>query len=244
MFAMLPHTRMPLSKKLAATASIGLLMLDTRFPRPPGDVGNPASHDFPLLIEIVEGASPQRVVIEGAQGLLEPFVAAGLKLIERGAIGITTSCGFLTPFQQALAARLPVPVAVSSLLQLSLIEACLPTGRRCGVLTIDEGSLTPAHFLSVGARPDTPVRGMPDGGSFQRTILGNLTSLDAEACRDELVEAGRALVARSPEVAAIVLECTNLPPYRAALQAALRLPVYDINTLLDWFWNGLTSRAY
>ena len=38
-----------------------------------------------------------------------------------------------------------------------------------------------------------------------------------------------------PAVDAIVLECTNLPPYKAALQAALNVPVFDVLDLLRDF---------
>ncbi len=55
---------------------LGILMLDTRFPRIPGDIGNALSFPFPVLYRIVEGASPRRVVEEADPSLLEPFVAA------------------------------------------------------------------------------------------------------------------------------------------------------------------------
>jgi Asp/Glu/hydantoin racemase len=35
-----------------------------------------------------------------------------------------------------------------------------------------------------------------------------------------------------PEIGAIVLECTNMPPYRADIQTATGLPVFDITTLV------------
>jgi len=224
--------------------ALGLLMLQTAFPRPPGDVGNPASHGFPVLTRVVQGASPQRVVRQSADGLLAPFVEAALALVNEGAIGISTSCGFLTPLQAELAARLPVPVAVSSLLQVPWVERCLAPGARCGVITIDAASLTPAHLRAVGAALDTPIAGMPPQGAFCEAILGDREALDMRASQAELLETGRRLRERHPQVRAIVLECTNMPPYQAALQSALGCPVYDINSLLAWFWAGLAPRRY
>ena len=217
-------------------------MLETRFPRPVGDVGNANSHAFPLACAVVRGVTARRAVCARADdALLRPFVAAGRRLVDRGAIGITTSCGFLAPFQRELAAALPVPVAVSSLLQVPWVERLLAPGRRCGVITIDSTALGAAHLLAAGALADTPVAGMPADGELARTIFDDRADLDWCAAGDELVRAGLGLVRRHPEVGAIVLECTNLPPYRRRLAQALGLPVYDVGTLLDWFWSGLAA---
>ena len=98
-------------------ASIGILMLETRFPRIPGDVGNAATWPFPVLYRVVRGASPDRVVRRGADGLLDAFVEAGQELVRVGADGLTTSCGFLALHQADLARACGVPVATSSLMQ-------------------------------------------------------------------------------------------------------------------------------
>jgi hypothetical protein len=41
-----------------------------------------------------------------------------------------------------------------------------------------------------------------------------------------------------------VLECTNMPPYAAALREALGLPVYDIYSMISWFHAGLRPRRF
>ena len=60
-------------------------------------------------------------------------------------------------------------------------------------------------------------------------------TLDRDAVEREAVQAGRSLIARHPEVDTLVLECTNLPPYKPALQQALGLPVFDVLDLLRDF---------
>src|SRR5207237_398987 len=84
--------------------SLGILMLEARFPRIPGDLGNATTFPYPVLYHVVRGASPERVVLESDPTLLEPFVA-GAQQLERGGVrAITTNCGFLALFQRELAA--------------------------------------------------------------------------------------------------------------------------------------------
>ena len=41
-------------------APLGILMLEARFPRIPGDMGNGATWPFPVLFRVVRGASPEK----------------------------------------------------------------------------------------------------------------------------------------------------------------------------------------
>ena len=213
--------------------SLGILMLDTRFPRVVGDIGNPMSFSYPVRYRVVRGASPARVIGERSAGLLAPFVEAARGLAGEGCAAITTSCGFLALFQDELAAALGVPVATSSLLQISRVNAGLPPGRRAGVITISASALTRDHFLAAGADPDTPVAGVAATGEFARAILGNRRRIDTQKLREEVLEAGLRLLHIHADLGALVLECTNMPPYAAALAAATGLPVYDMVTLAD-----------
>src|SRR5258706_7990686 len=84
-------------------APLGILMLEARFPRIPGDMGNAETWPFPVLYKVVRGASPERVVLQGARGLLPDFLAAADELVSQGAEAITTNCGFLSLFQAEIA---------------------------------------------------------------------------------------------------------------------------------------------
>src|SRR5215471_12968735 len=105
MKAMVVESRMARGGKSLYGARVGILMLETRFPRIPGDMGNALSWPFPVLYKVVPGASPRRVVHDQARGLLEPFLAAAAELVRLGADGITTTCGFLSLYQRELAAH-------------------------------------------------------------------------------------------------------------------------------------------
>lgn len=225
----------------ARAAAIGVLMLETRFPRLPGDVGNPASFDFPVLYETVPGADPGTAVRGDPGALLPDFIAAGRRLVARGAAGLTTSCGFLAPFQDALAAGCGVPVAASSLLQVPLVQRALPAGRRVGVLTADPEALGPDHLAAAGAPADTPIAGPDRDSHFSRIYVGDSLSLDPELARSDLCAAADRLCADNPDIGAIVLECTNMAPWAADIARRAGRPVYDMRHLLRWFQAGLAA---
>jgi Asp/Glu/hydantoin racemase len=225
-------------------ARLGILMLEARFPRIPGDVGNALTWPFPVLYKVVPGAAPDRVVLRRAEGLLEAFLEAAADLIALGADGITTNCGFLSLFQHELAAHCSVPVATSSLMQAPLIERVLPPGKRVGILTISAGTLTPEHLTAAGVAPDTPIVGTDGGREFSRVILNDELELDVAAAERDILDAGDALVRAHPDVGAVLLECTNMCPYAIALQAHLGLPVFDMVSFITWFHAGLAPRTW
>ena len=224
---------------------LGILMLDARFPRIPGDMGHAGTWPFPVLYYVVRGATPAQVVLDRAAGLLPAFLDAAASLVALGAEAITTNCGFLALFQAELAAHVAVPVATSSLMQIPWVQATLPPGRRVGVVTICAPSLTPAHLQAAGAPPDTPIAGTETGQEFHRVLIrAESTDLNLDLARQDVLDAGRTLLRRHPEVGAIVLECTNMPPYAASLRSALGLPVYDIYSMVNWFHAGLRPRTW
>jgi hypothetical protein len=228
--------------------SVGVLMLDTRFPRIPGDLGHAGTFDFPVRYHRVPGASPDRVVRRGVRDLLPAFVAGARALERDGVRAVTTNCGFLARFQDELAAAVSVPVLTSSLLLVPLVHRMLAPGRAVGILTVDAGSLQTEHLRAAGIGPDIPVAvaGLETEKEFSRVLLDDLLELDVEVARAEHLLVARRLVESHPEVGALVLECTNMPPYRADLQAATELPVFDITTLVrmvhDAVRHGLPPR--
>lgn len=220
-------------------ARIGILMLETGFPRPPGDIGNTGTWPFPVVMRVVEGASAEKVVLEDPRGLLGAFVDAGRALVAEGCTGLTTSCGFLSLMQEELKEALGVPFASSPLMQLPMIEAMLPGGQQAGVLTISRDSLSAAHLAAAGARPDTALAGMPRDGAFASAIFNDRATMDYDVCRHEMIAAGRALVAGADNIGAIVLECTNMAPYATDIAKATGRPVHSVVSFLNWFHAGL-----
>ena len=223
--------------------TVGILMLDTRFPRVAGDMGNAGTFPFPVRYHRVTGADPDLVVRRGAAGLLDRFVDGARQLEREGVGAITTNCGFLVKFQRELAACVRVPVFTSSLLMVPLVYRLLPPGQRVGVMTVNAPSLGPEHLAGAGIGPDVAiaVAGLETEKEFTRVLLGDEMELDVELAREEHVRVARKLVADHPDIGAIVLECTNMPPYTADVQRATGRPVFDIVSLVRFVHDGLAA---
>lgn len=229
-------------------ATIGILMLEARFPRIPGDMGNALSWPFPVLYKVVRGASPDLVVRRRGAGLLPAFVTAAGELVAQGADAITTNCGFMSLFQADIAAAVGVPVATSSLMQVPMVQAVLPPGKRVGILTICAAALSQEHLAGAGVDPATPIVGTDtltgNGREFTRVILDDELELDVARAERDILDAGAELVRDHPGIGAIVLECTNMTPYARALRVATGLPVYSMQTLVEWLHGALLPRHF
>lgn len=226
-------------------ASVGILMLEARFPRIPGDIGNAGTWNFPVHYKVVSGASPDRVVRGRAAGLQNAFIDAAQELVSIGCDGITTNCGFLSLIQHDLATAVGVPVATSSLMQYPMIQALLPPGKRVGVITISSETLTEDHLVAANVPLDAPIVGTDEeGGEFTRVIVGNQERLDIDAAEQDLLRASDILLERHPEVGAILLECTNMTPYSSAIAAHTGLGVFDMHGFISWFQTGLRPRVF
>jgi hypothetical protein len=224
---------------------LGILMLDTKFQRFNGDIGNAQTWPFPVQYKIVHGAVPNKVVDTlNNRDLFQCFADAADELIAEGVDGITTTCGFLALYQQELAAHCSVPVATSALLQVPMVARMLPKGKRPAILTFSAESLTVHHLAAVGIDPQTPVVGMPPASEFQRSIREGDASVPFEALKDEVIGVAERMVAADPSIGAIVCECTNITPYSHELNRRLGVPVFDMVTLVHWFHRALQPQRF
>jgi hypothetical protein len=231
-------------KKTYYGVSVGILMVNTFFRRFPGDIGNAETWSFPVQYRIVKEATAGRMSYLHDTDLLTPFAQAAMELIEAGVDGIATTCGFLSIYQRQLAEMLPVPVATSSLLQVPMVQRLIPAHKRVGVLTYNGETLKGPYFTGVGVPEDTPVGGMPHDSVFFRSIQAGDDTVSYAVLEQEVLEAAGKLLRDYPDIGALVLECTNLTPFSAAINARFGLPVYDAVTLVNWFHAGLRPRAF
>jgi len=224
---------------------IGILMLETQFPRIPGDIGNATTWDFPVLYKIIQKVTPDLVVRKGAPGLLEEFIREAQELEKEGVRAITTNCGFLALFQKEMASAVNIPVFTSSLMQVPLAYMMIKQSQKVGIITIHAKSLTQKHLSCVGAdKIPHIIYGTEGEEEFSRVILDDEMELDVNKSRDELVRVAKRMVSEHPEVGAIVLECTNMPPYAAAIQKEINLPIFDIYTLVIMVYHAVVKRNF
>lgn len=200
-------------------------MLDTAFSRPLGDAGNAASWPFPVLIERAYGAFAEPVVT-GQYADAQPFIDAGRRLVERGALALTTTCGFLVRQQQRLQSEFAVPVLTSTLTQFVRLQATLQ-GRRVAILTINAAPLDASVRAVVGIPDDALVFAPPPESHFVSAILGETVTLDIDQAEAEWVNLALNCQRDHPDVGLWLFECANMPPYAAAVTRATGLPVYD-----------------
>lgn len=228
--------------------AVGILMLDTRFPRPRGDIGNARSYDFPVRYKIVKDAKPVRIMGHAPDPeLIDSFIAAARELEQEGVKAITTSCGFLSPFQPQIAAAVGIPVFTSALIQAPLIHAVIPPGRKIGIFTERAQFMNDEHFSAVGwSSRNIPVavKGMKHDAKFPEVYIMNNLELDLEVLREEMREMTREFIAEHPDAGAILFECTNMCPFTADVQDVSGLPVFDINSLIQWIYQSVEPRRY
>ena len=213
---------------------IGVISLESYFPKPDGHIKHPASFDFPVLYKTVKGATIERLITEQDPSLLEPFINAAKELEKEGVKAITGSCGFLALHQQTIADAVNIPVFISSLIQVPLVHQMLGKHLKVGVIVANKNALTSAHLNAVGISNDLPiaVAGMQDQPQFNEVILrGESNDLDIDIFQQELYSVVSQLTVENPDLGALVLECTDLSHFAPQLHQKFNLPVFDLTSL-------------
>jgi hypothetical protein len=225
--------------------AIGILLLDYRGPFIPGDVGNASTYRYPVLYKPVKGLTFDRVLASDPD--CEPLIVEAAKELEAAGVrGISSDCGFLIAYQQAVSSAVKVPVCLSSLMQLPFLSQLFAEGRPLGCITATRRSLGNRVLELAGVRDgmNVVVSGMEDRPHFASAILGGADELDSDLIEEETVAAARELQEDHPDLAAIVIECSMLPPYSRAVQQATGVPVFDFISMIDYVQSGAYQRIY
>ena len=224
--------------------SIGILILDATYPCIPGNVGNASTFSFPVRYKVVKGASIERLIKVKDMTLLSSFIDAAVELQEEGVKAITGACGFMALFQREVSDAVDVPVFLSSLLQIPFIYQIKK--RKIGIITADSKSLTPEHFISVGVNKEIPllIGGMEDQKEFREAILEEKGTLDSDLIESEVAGVAKKLITENPDIGALVLECSDLPPYAHAIQKEVNLPIFDFTTMIQYVHTALVRNEF
>jgi hypothetical protein len=233
---------LPAGKRIYGV-TIGIAIMDRRFPRPVGDIGHPGTFAFPVIYDVVHGVKRMPfLTIEQVENCYAPLLESCKRLCDQGASAIMTTCGFAAVFQRRLASDLPVLFAASSLIQIPTALQMIAPGKRLGVLAANGGGLTPRHLEETGITPEQAKRlvtiGLDRSPTWTSAILETTgrQSLDVGALRREIVALCLDAVKQDPSIGGFVAEAANVGVYSPAVQAATNLPVWDAVTLIDWMY--------
>ena len=200
----------------------------------PGNSTNPASYPFPVKLVEVKGANTDTVILHPSQKLLEDMIQLAKELEKEGVRAITTSCGFNAIFQEALANAVKIPVFTSSLLQVPFAQALVGRDRAVGVITASASSLSEKHLLACGITDEMHpiVMGLENAPEWSKIFDHPDDSFDMDLVTEEILNVARQGVKDHPEIGAIVLECTDLPPFARRIREELDIPVFDFNSMI------------
>ncbi len=232
---------MPKGQAIAGNA-IGILVLDLWYPYLPGNVANASTYNFPVHYKILRGSrGPQ--IYRAEPALLDLIVEGGRELEKQGVRAIIGACGYFGNYQKEAAAILDVPVFLSSLLQIPIIRRGLKPNQKVGLICANADALTPELLSQCGVDDLSDIviagaQGLPEFQNIEQST-GHFNSYKLE---QQLVGLARQLVSNNPDVGAILLECSDMPPYAWAIQNAVRLPVFDFITLINWVYNAVVRR--
>ncbi len=215
--------------------SLGIIMLDCKFPRPIGDIGNALTFPYPVHYEVLEGISSFDLIYEMKETAIKSFIEAAKRLERKGVRSILTSCGLLIRYQKLLSKAVKIPVATSSLLLLPFLTILLPVEKKIGLITADVTALNNKVLKQAGIIhfDRIVIKGMEGCDHFKKSIMepSPLFELNTKRICEEVLSVGRQLMSEEQGIGAILLECTNLAPYSRELRKFLSIPVFDINQL-------------
>lgn len=226
---------------------VGIIYIDdVWYPMMPGNIVNGSTFDFPVRLKAVEGLDIPNLFAAGDE-VLEHILTACKALRKEGVRAISAACGFFGNYQKQVAEAMDIPVAISSLVQLPWIAAMLSPGRKIGVLTADQSSLTDKLLQNCGISEELKqrivVKDLRNAPEFS-CILEGRGEFDNGRVEQEVVGAALEILEKYPETGAILLECSDMPPYAYAVQAAVKLPVFDFTTLIRWLHASVCQKPY
>ena len=221
---------------------IGIIAIDLEYPKLPGNVVNASTYDFPVLYEKV--SFEIEALFRGDDEIKEGIVNAAKKLEAEGVRAIIGACGFFAHFQEDVKEAVKVPVYLSSLCQLPSIKVGLKKGQKVAVIAASGESVTDSLLSAVGgSMDDIEVFDVGSMESFAPIRWGK-HELDNGRLTEDMRALGARIREEHPETGAILLECSDLPPYAWAVQEGSGLPVYDFISLIRWVKQSVSQAPY
>lgn len=233
-------------QQMVAGFPVGIVYIDdTNYPMVPGNVNNASTYDFPVILRTIPNMSQERV-FAGDPTIADDIIEMGKYLIQKEGIrALSSGCGFFGNFQEKVAAALDIPVALSPLVMIPWIQTMIKPNQKIGVLTANAGALTPALFKSCGVENTDRliIRDLYHEPEFS-CILTYRGYFNNNGVRDEVVGKAMEIMNEDDEIGAFLLECSDLPPYSYAIQAATQRPVFDFISMIKFMKMSVTQKPY
>lgn len=228
---------------------IGILMLDSYTPFIPGDVGNASTYEFPVRYEIVKGITVERMLsdrLHEDKEALDIVLNAAKNLERQGVRAITSDCGFMMVFQEYLKENLKTPVFLSSLLQLPFIFSIIPNNKKVAILSANGNTLDKVllNDLKMKSLEQVIIKGLQEKPHFYDAIVVENGVLDSCKIEREMVEAVGECIKQEPNIGAILLECSVMPPYGKAVYEEFGLPVFDFYTMIRYMCSAVVKKNF
>jgi hypothetical protein len=228
--------------------ALGIIELTVNIPFIPGNINNASTFDFPVRYESLGEIDPTWVVSsEPHPEVIKRSIEAGKRLQTDGCRAVMGNCGFFGNYQPFVAEALDVPFFGSSLLQVQPMLATMGPDQKVGILTADGEALKKAPALEYCGVTDMDrvvIYGMENEPEFSGNLLSTTGMLRPGKIEAELVKRAKEMVAEHPDIGAICLECSELPPHAWAIQQAVRLPMWGFTTMANWIFHGLVRQPY
>jgi Asp/Glu/hydantoin racemase len=233
--------------------SIGILMFDNkRFPMPPGDVGNATTYPFPVLLRQIPGLEdnpypPLRDKLGNYKPEVKLCIEAAQELERDGVRAIVMCCGFFALIQGAIAESVSIPVITSPLIMIPVIRQMIRPNQSIVVVTAAAEFLSEEFFSAVGidCMDGINLVGLDKSTTFNSICMGATgIVLETDDLREDILNGIDQARAREPNIGAVLLECTSLPPYAADVHQKTGLPVFDFISCVEWLHRAVVPKQY
>ncbi len=232
--------------------TVGILQIPANIPMMPGNMGNPTTFDFPVLYEEITEIDPFWVLSDKPHPVVvEKCIAACKRLTMQGVTTIIGNCGFFANYQPEVSKSLDPGVQFfnGSLMQVPILLVSVGPNKKVGILTASKKFLEPSPALKYCGVSAEDLKNRVviygnENGSQMKKITGETGRFNPRALEKELVDLAKKMVKEHPDVGAVVLECTEFPPYAHAIQNSIRLNVWDFVTMTNFMHAGAMRKPY
>ena len=230
--------------------AIGVVCLNQNMPFIPGDVQCTSTFDFPVIYKVaLEGTSAK--ILAGDPGMGKWLNDVAVELEKRGVKGLTGDSGYMVPYQKDIARSVDIPVALSSLIQLPFVGSMFAKNKTVAVVCAAAPPLSvdTLNEFGIGISNELVVHGMQDDQAVVEIMFravsiaghgsvgdrsGEASPFDADRLAESFYSMGQMLRTQYPNLGGVILECSDFPPYAAAIQAGLGgIPVFDFIGLIN-----------